>query len=390
MYGKGKFSGDLEFMGLADIFQILGGNSSTGILHMTSHYAEKRGLIYFVNGNPVDAAYGSLHGIDAIYSLFGWCKGVYEFHEGNVHRERVVNSSRMEIVMDALRMLDEGKIRRVGPMSHDASSMVQVVGSGSVSNVAPPVLKGPLVDYSYVVEENRFRDGEKIIKEGAHGSWIWAILDGNVEITRESSRGPITIARLGEGCFVGTFTSLLFTEYSRSATVTAVGEVHLGLLDTLRLSGDYASLSTDFKGLLLSQTSTLKKLTDRAVDLSVKDCKGDGIIKDKESVGEMEFSMNDLFAITGGEICVMGKTPKGYFPLMTLGKEDVFGNVPFMEIGHELPCTSVTASEDLEVSRLDAAMLQREYDRLPVTFKNLIDHSGSCVSVTTRLLCDRQ
>ena len=125
MYGKSKFSGDLEFMGLEDIFQILGGNNNTGVLRMTSHYAENRGVIYFVDGNPIDASNGSLQGIDAIYSLFGWSEGTYEFHEENVRGERVVKSSRMEIIMDALRMLDEGKIIRVGPQRRDMSSPVQ-------------------------------------------------------------------------------------------------------------------------------------------------------------------------------------------------------------------------------------------------------------------------
>ncbi|MBW1916095.1 MAG: DUF4388 domain-containing protein, partial [Deltaproteobacteria bacterium] len=356
MYGKGKFSGDLEFISLADIFQILGGNNSNGELHIISHYAEKRGLIYFVDGNPIDASNGSLKGLDAIYSLFGWNEGEYEFHEGQVHRKRTVNCNRMEIVMNAMSMLDEGKIKKVGSLSTDKSSDFQAGASGGAEKEGKQLIKGPWVDYSYVVEENRFSDGERIIKEGAHGSWIWAILDGTVEITRKSSSGPIAIARLGKGCFVGTFTSLLFTEYSRSATVTALGEVHLGLLDTLRLSGDYASLSSDFQGLLLSQTDRLKKLTDLAVDLSVKGCKRDGMLKDKELPGKMNVSMNDLFTITGGEISVMGKTPKGYIPLLTLGKKDIFGDVPFMDIGYEPRHISITSSEDLEVSRLDTTI----------------------------------
>ena len=53
MTSKSVLTGSLRFIGLADIFQILGGNSSTGVLHITSPHAPNPGLIYFLNGNPV-------------------------------------------------------------------------------------------------------------------------------------------------------------------------------------------------------------------------------------------------------------------------------------------------------------------------------------------------
>src|SRR4030042_1261015 len=108
-------SGKLNFISLSDLFQILGGNSSTGVLKITSKYTPNPGQIYFVNGNPVNATCDRLKGIDAVYPLFGWMDGKFEFIEEEVQKNQIINQGRMEIVLDALRMLDDGVIKRRGP-----------------------------------------------------------------------------------------------------------------------------------------------------------------------------------------------------------------------------------------------------------------------------------
>ena len=112
---KTTLTGNLAFIALADVFQILGGNNSTGVLRIKSQYAPNPGLIYFVSGDPVNASSGSLHGTDAIYALFGWTEGNFEFDEQAISVGHVVKEGRMEIVLEALRMLDDGVIKKVGP-----------------------------------------------------------------------------------------------------------------------------------------------------------------------------------------------------------------------------------------------------------------------------------
>ncbi len=46
-------AGNLKFLALGDIMQLLGANSSTGILRLISRYAAEPGFIYFENGNPI-------------------------------------------------------------------------------------------------------------------------------------------------------------------------------------------------------------------------------------------------------------------------------------------------------------------------------------------------
>ncbi|MBW1798618.1 MAG: cyclic nucleotide-binding domain-containing protein, partial [Deltaproteobacteria bacterium] len=235
--------------------------------------------------------------------------------------------------------------------------------------------------------EEHFHDGEMIVKEGSHGNWIWVILEGMVNIIRETSNGPVPVASLGQGCFIGTIVSLLHGENTRTATVTALGDVQLGLLDTQRLSGEYASLSSDFRGLLFSLAGRLGKITDSTVNLFQKSYNTDGLTKGKQVIVEKGSSKEEIFTIIEGETYVVGKTPKGDLPLLALQKKDVFGNVPFIDFGHEPRNAAVLASKDLKVDKLDPGKLRQEFNQLSGTFKSLVFDLGTCVSVTTRLAC---
>jgi CRP-like cAMP-binding protein len=387
MKDNASFSGVITFVGLADLFQILGGNNSTGTLTLTSPYSEPDGRIYFVDGNPVNAALGALQGMDAVYAMFGWTDGTFQFREEMVHAGRLIRQGRMQIVLDALRMLDDGLIEKVGPPSFEDLPHGGTRKTGSGGDDARHVIKGPFIDYMHVIHEEKVTAGKKIVAEDCYGNWVWVILEGTVRITRESAKGPLILAQLGEGCFIGMITSFLFTEYIRSATVTALGDVYLGMLDTQRLSGEYAALSPDFRRLLLSLSGRLRKVTDRTVDLLLKKGHAQGPQGDEELIIRPGAPREAVFSIDEGEGYVMGRTDRGDLPLFTLGKGDVYGYLPFMDLGQEPRFASVLAPKGLKVSRLDMERLQGEYDHLSATLRNMIENMGTCISETTRLAC---
>jgi CRP-like cAMP-binding protein len=387
MGGKAVLTGNLKFTSLADLFQIIGGNNSTGTLRITSQYVPHPGIVHFIKGNPVNAMNGPLNGLDAVYSLFGRTEGNFEFTEEKISAEHVIKKNRMEIVLDALRMLDDGVIEKVGPTTADALLSKKGSKSKDGQKRELPVIKGPAIDYLYILDEEEFSDGRTVVKEGSHGKWIWVILDGAAQITRETSRGPLTIAKLGEGCFIGSFTSLLFQEYARSATVTAMGDLRLGLLDTQRLAGEFYTLPAEFRNTLSSLDRRLKKITDRAVDLSAR--KEDPLVlpaKGLEVVVDMGSKKDDLYCIQEGQAYVIAKTTKGALPLLTLEKDDVFGNLPFMDMGQEPLNASVAGTQSLKTITLDAEQLHTSYDHLSQTFKGMIFNICTCVSITTKLV----
>ena len=95
--------------------------------------------------------------------------------------------------------MNEGQIERLGPVSMDTRT-----AKYSDVGAALPVIWGPLVDYMYVADEEDFFDGENIVEEGKHGSWIWVILEGVVEIIKKPE-------------FLDGRTSRSFTFYTPSA-----------------------------------------------------------------------------------------------------------------------------------------------------------------------------
>ena len=378
------FTGDLNFINLADVFQIIGGNGGTGVLYMRSPFAPGPGMIHFRNGNPINASSGSLKGLDAVYSLFGWTEGKFEFHLKTVQENPVIKKRRMDIVLDALRRVDDGAIKKVGPPSVTKGDF-EKGGEGAEKRL--PVIKGPMVDYNDVVRDETFSDGERIVREGGHGKWIWIIHEGTARVTKETASGILDIARLGPGCFIGSFKSLLFGEHERSATVTAEGEVQLCVLDADSIHAEFASLSKNTRRLLLSMNDRLIKINERAVDLYLKKDHTPSL-KDKKLILKKGSTKEDLFKIKEGEAYIIGRNQKVNLPLLTLGEDDTFGYVPFLDFGHEPRSASVLASDGLKVEKLDIQRIQEEYDRLSNTSRNMIYVLGSCITMSTHLLYD--
>ncbi len=374
-------AGNLEFLSLGEVLQLLGSIGSTGILRISSKYARSPGLIYLLNGNPLNASADSLSGIEAVYSLFGWTEGDFEFTREQVETENVIKKSRMEIILDSLRMLDDGVIKKLGPVSFDKTS------DSSGKSATIPIIKGPLVDYMYVVDEEEFTDGQEIVMEGKHGNWIWIILEGVVEIIKKTAHGPVTILRIGDGAFIGSIASFLMGGSVRSATVVANGNVQLGVMDLKRLSIDFSCLSNEFKELVLSLDKRLKQVTERAVGINIDYDRIDRLIKDNKPIIKQGEAEDEIYIILEGEAWIVRYTDNKHVMLANLCKGDVFGHVPFFDTGHEPFSASVYGSNDLEVRTVNLEDLQNEYNHISSILKNIVENIATCISVTTRLAC---
>lgn len=378
------FSGSLVFLSLADVFQLLGGNNCTGKLTLRSKYTPDMGTIYFMNGNPVKAYWGKLRGIEAIFGMFGWTDGKYDFSEEDLTTtEPDIQKNMMEIVLDASRLLDDGKIAKVGP-EHLYRYDEDVGGAVGMKTAYLQPLKGPPVDYLYVTGDYVYPEGVTIVKEGEYGKWLWAISEGTVKIIRETSKGFVTLARLAEGCFIGTIRSLIYGgDHGRSATAIAEGNVHLSILDTEILHREFFALSEEFRKLLLSLDNRLRPINDNAVQAYIGEFSR--TLPDNMSADERYQNNTDLFIIREGTAAVIGKGPHGDVLLLSLGVDDVFGKIPFMAFGHEPLAASVVISTPFEADVLDSQALQREYESLSHTFRNFVFGTATNISMTTKL-----
>lgn len=380
MDNRTALSGKLNFLSLGDIMQLLGGNGCSGTLRLLSEYAPTPGFIYFDNGNPVNASNGGRFGIDALYSLFGWTDGEFEFIQENVKSEKVITKSRMGIILDGLRMLDDGKIEKLGPLSFSES----IAGDGG----GMPIIRGPLIDYMYVVDEEEFFEGETIIEEGRHGSWVWVILEGVVEIVKESPHGPLSILKIGDGAFVGSLASFLVQDNTRSATAKAIGNVQLGVLDSQRLSQEYSRMAPVLKGFIVSLDKRLRQVTNRAVATYKQKVSAAAFIEAKKPYVPETDEPGVFFQIKKGKVSLVRNTEAGQVPLLHLYPGDFFGPIPFLDHGQEPDGATVLVSDDFSATAVKVEHLETEFNRCSSTFKNMIKNVAASIAATTMVVCD--
>jgi len=107
------FSGNLDSLNLGDVLRLIGSKGSTGVLRIFNEYSETPGSIYIIDGKPVDAECGAENGLSALYALFGWLDGEFEFSKEKVQKNIVIKKGVKEIVSEAKKMLADGSLSSI-------------------------------------------------------------------------------------------------------------------------------------------------------------------------------------------------------------------------------------------------------------------------------------
>ncbi|MDI6796573.1 MAG: cyclic nucleotide-binding domain-containing protein [Desulfatibacillaceae bacterium] len=381
MEGTQVLNGDLKFLTLAEVLQLLNSSGASGTLRLNSPYAPEAGLVYFSKGNLINAICGQKQGADAVYGLFGWMDGEFGFTAGEPQAKKVINQGVMEMVLDGLRMLDDKEIPRLGPPP-GLSQEAQVESEyGEI-----PIIKRPVANYGYVVDEDEIADGQTIVQEGKHGSWVCVILEGYADVLREAKNEQVRIVRLGPGALVGNISSLLSRSSLRTATVVSAGGTVLGVLDLQRLHAEFSVLSFDMRQLAVSLDYRLREATSRVMENRLGQMDSQAFIKGRKIMFEQGAEEEGLYRITEGTASIVRNTQKGPVPLASLNRGDFVGQFPFANIGHETGSAAVWASEDCKVQQLDLVSLTREYEDCSSMVRGIVEHVAQCISVTTKLV----
>ncbi len=390
--GKPVLSGSLDFLALGDVIQVIGPNGGTGVLRIISKYAHEPGFLYFVKGNIINAKAGDKTGLKAAYALFGWLEGEFEFIEEDVTIPKVINENRMAIILDGNRMLDDGQIEKLGPVSFEEQMAAAADDATHYDKPrSTPLIKGQLVDYMYVVSEDAFSKGQTIVEENTHGSWNWTVLEGIVDVVKDTTQGPVKLYRMGDGAFLGSLDALSFKGCPRNATAVAASDVQLGVLDTQRLTSEYATLSPVFRRLLRSLENRLREVVEHAIGIHQKtDSTKERLQNTKLIIRQSSSELSNFFTIAEGRAFIVQHTDLGHLLLAELGPGDFVGKIPFLDIGHEPLTASVFATKSFQVDKPDVKRLKAEFDGLSTMFRGLIENVSTSVMVATRLAYDFQ
>ena len=117
-----------------------------------------------------------------------------------------------------------------------------------------------------ITHEETFSDGQVIFKEDSAGDWLYMVLSGSVETSRNVEGRKFVIEMLQPGDLIGEIEFM--GAMRRTVTALAVGETTLGVIDRDAINQEYDQLSVQFKNILKTIPTRLKKIIDRACDSS--------------------------------------------------------------------------------------------------------------------------
>ena len=122
----------------------------------------------------------------------------------------------------------------------------------------------------YVVNEESYSDGQEIFAEGSSGEWIYIVLEGRVKIRKKTKKGALAIVTLKEGAIFGELVFLQMTQGKRTASVVAVGDVNVGILDTRRITTELNQVSPMLRKLIGKLAERLQEATEKLARVSIQ------------------------------------------------------------------------------------------------------------------------
>jgi len=105
----------------------------------------------------------------------------------------------------------------------------------------------------------RYSDGDVIITEGIMSNNAYVVLKGSVRITKKIDKKMVVVGTLKEGDVFGEMG--LISKSVRSANISAIGDVTVGIIDKETFEGVMNNLPEDLKPIILSLVERLKITT---------------------------------------------------------------------------------------------------------------------------------
>ncbi|TAN42653.1 MAG: cyclic nucleotide-binding domain-containing protein [Nitrospirae bacterium] len=121
-----------------------------------------------------------------------------------------------------------------------------------------------------IAAKEKYKKGDVIIKEGGFSDGTYVIISGKVEVAKIVGDKKIVVAVLVKDDIFG---EMSFLQHEpRSASVTAIEDCEIGLLDKDFLDNELNKASQDFRLILTQLTARLRKTTSELAELKLKGC----------------------------------------------------------------------------------------------------------------------
>jgi CRP-like cAMP-binding protein len=117
-----------------------------------------------------------------------------------------------------------------------------------------------------IASEANYNNGEVIFEEGKSGDWVCVVLSGSVEVSKRVGGREFVLGKLKPGEIFGELA--LIGAVKRTATVRAVGETAIGVIDREFLDYELNKMSSDLRALVVGAAERFIKVIDRIESFS--------------------------------------------------------------------------------------------------------------------------
>ncbi|MCZ6541063.1 MAG: cyclic nucleotide-binding domain-containing protein, partial [Nitrospinae bacterium] len=107
----------------------------------------------------------------------------------------------------------------------------------------------------------RFANGDIIVSEGIVSKNAYIILEGKVNVTKKVDKKSILISSLSKGEVFGEMG--LISKSTRSASVVAVGNVTIGVIDREQFEATVAQLPEDIRAIVKALSDRLRHTSNQ-------------------------------------------------------------------------------------------------------------------------------
>jgi len=122
------------------------------------------------------------------------------------------------------------------------------------------------IGFYNIASEQKYGDGEIIFEEGKSGDWVCVVLSGSVEVSRKVRGKKVILGILKQGEIFGELA--LIGAVKRTATVCAIGETTIGIIDRAFLDYELNKMSSDLRAIVVAAAQRFIKVIDRIQDFS--------------------------------------------------------------------------------------------------------------------------
>ncbi|MEE9164874.1 MAG: cyclic nucleotide-binding domain-containing protein [Nitrospinota bacterium] len=114
----------------------------------------------------------------------------------------------------------------------------------------------------------RFQDGEVIVTEGVASNNAYVVLSGKVKVVKKTDNKQVVIGTLSKGSVFGEMG--LIGASTRTATVSAIGETNIGIIDKESFVKMLEQLPEDLRPIVNSLVERLKITTAKLAKIGLQ------------------------------------------------------------------------------------------------------------------------